>query len=218
MQSITHAVFDLDGTLLDSELLYTHAATQVCARFGAEYSYEIKRAIMGGDTLRGAEYVVRELGLPISAQEYNRERERLLEVLFEQVEAMPGAEALIAALRQRNIPIAIATSGHRAITLRKLAKHPFLRSADVLVCGDDARLRNPKPAPDIFLLAAQDLAADPARCLAVEDSLNGMRAALAAGMRTVALVDPRWGFEQDVFKGAERVIAALGDLALHEFF
>jgi pseudouridine-5'-monophosphatase len=212
MQSITHAIFDLDGTLLDTEDLYSQAAKVVCARYQADYTDELKRAVMGGDTMRGAEYVVRELALPISPADYVAEREVLLHELFANVDPMPGAAALIAALRERGIPFAIATSGHRAITLHKLAKHAFLLAADVIVCGDDPRLVNPKPAPDIFLLAAKDLAAEPKSCLAVEDSLNGMRAALAAGMRTVALVDPRWGFQPGAFAEAERVIADLSEL------
>jgi pseudouridine-5'-monophosphatase len=215
MQPITHAVFDLDGTLLDTEDLYSQAAKAVCARYQAVYTDAVKRAVMGGDTMVGAEYVVRELGLPLTPAAYVAEREVLLHALFAEVEPMPGAAALIAALRQRGIPFAIATSGYRAITLHKLAKHAFLREADALVCGDDPRLNNPKPAPDIFLLAAADLGADPRRCLAVEDSLNGMRAALDAGMRTAALVDPRWGFEPSAFAEAERVIASLSEL--HDF-
>jgi pseudouridine 5'-phosphatase len=217
MQPITHAVFDLDGTLLDTEDLYSQAAQVVCARYQAVYTDEIKRAVMGGDTMRGAEYVVRELALPIAPKEYIAEREVILRELFAAADPMPGAAALIAALRERAIPFAIATSGHRAITMHKLARHPFLLEADAIVCGDDPRLKNPKPAPDIFLLAAQELRADPARCLAVEDSRNGLRAALAAGMRAVALVDPRWGFEPSAFADAELVIAALSELALRDF-
>lgn len=215
--AVTHAIFDLDGTLLDTEDLYSDAAKLVCARYQAEYTSELKRAVMGGDTMRGAEYVVRELGLPITPREYIAQREVELHRMFEDTNAMPGAAALIEALRERAIPIAIATSGHRAITQIKLAKHTFLRDVDVLVCGDDVRLKNPKPAPDIFLLAAQDLGASPASCLAFEDSLNGLRAALAAGMRTVALVDPRWGFEPTAFAEAERIIAALTDVSLREW-
>jgi pseudouridine 5'-phosphatase len=217
MEPITHAVFDLDGTLLDTEDLYSQAAKVVCARYDAVYTDAIKRAVMGGDTLRGAEYVVRELSLPITPKEYIAERELLLHELFANADPMPGAAALIAALRERNLPFAIATSGHRAITMHKLQKHAFLLEADVIVCGDDPRLENPKPAPDIFLLAARELRADPRRCLAVEDSLNGLRAALAAKMRTVALVDPRWGFEPSAFAEAERVIASLTELALPDF-
>jgi pseudouridine 5'-phosphatase len=214
---VTHAIFDLDGTLLDTEDLYSDAAKLVCSRYQAEYTSELKRAVMGGDTLRGAEYVVRELGLPITPRQYIAEREVELHRMFENTAAMPGASALIAALRERAIPIAIATSGHRAITQLKLARHAFLRDVDALVCGDDPRLQNPKPAPDIFLLAAQDLGARPASCLAFEDSLNGLRAALAAGMRTVALVDPRWGFDPTSFAAAERIVAALDEVELHEF-
>ncbi|HEX5661239.1 MAG TPA: HAD-IA family hydrolase [Polyangiales bacterium] len=214
MEPITHAVFDLDGTLLDTEDLYSQAAKVVCARYQAVYTDAIKRAVMGGDTMRGAEYVIRELGMPITPQQYVAERELLLHDLFANADAMPGAEALIAALRERGIPFAIATSGHRKITLHKLQRHEFLLEADAIVCGDDPRLEKPKPAPDIFLLAAQDLGADPRRCLAVEDSVNGLRAALAAGMRTVALVDPRWGFDPASFAEAERVIASLTELTI----
>lgn len=218
MQSITHAVFDLDGTLLDTEQLYTDAAIIVCARYQAEYTVAHKRVTMGGDTMVGAEYVVRALGLPITPHEFVQAREQEMHRLIEGVAAMPGALALLEALRARSIPIAIATSGHRAITDYKLSKHPALQSVEALICGDDPRLERPKPAPDIFLLAARDLGADPTRCLAVEDSLNGMRAALAAGMRTVALVDPRWGFARSAFADAERVVAQLTDLALADFF
>ncbi len=213
--SITHAIFDLDGTLLDTEDLYSQAAKVVCGRYQAVYADEIKRRIMGGDTMVGAELVVRELKLPITPLQYIAERELLLHELFANADTMPGAAQLIDKLRARGIPFAIATSGYHAITMHKLAKHPFLLEADAIVCGDDPRLDRPKPAPDIFLLAAQELGANPKRCLAVEDSLNGMRAALAAGMRTVALVDPRWGFDPSAFAEAERIIRGLDEL--HDF-
>lgn len=214
---ISHAIFDLDGTLLDTEALYTQAATAVCRRYGAEYTLEIKRAVMGGDTFEGASYTVKTLGLPLAPEHYIEQRERELYALLDGVAPMAGASALLDALRARNIPIAVATSGHRAITQRKLAKQPFLRELAVLICGDDERLARPKPAPDIYLLAAHELSADPARCLVVEDSLNGLRAGLQAGMRTVALVDPRWGFDPSVFAGAERIVHALHELELAHF-
>jgi pseudouridine 5'-phosphatase len=213
-EPITHAIFDLDGTLLDTENLYTEAASIVCARYGAVYTHAIKRAIMGGDTMLGAQHVVRTLSLPIEPVQYVSEREAELHLLLERVAPMPGAVALLAALRGAAIPVAVATSGHREITLRKLAKQPFLHDLQALVCGDDPRLARPKPAPDIYLLAAQELAATPSRCLVVEDSVNGLAAGLAAGMRTIALVDPRWGFDPAAFDAAERVVSSLTELSL----
>lgn len=214
--SITHAIFDLDGTLLDTENLYTEAAIVVCKRYGAAYTHEIKRKVMGGDTVAGAHYVVQTLALPIEPAHYIAERERELYLLLEQVAPMPGAVALLEALQKRAIPIAVATSGHRAITQQKLARQPFLQALDALVCGDDPRLKAPKPAPDIYLLAASELGADPSRCLVIEDSLNGLRAGLAAGMRTIALVDPRWGFDPSAFAAAERVVNSLTELDIEQ--
>ncbi|MDB4990083.1 MAG: HAD-superfamily hydrolase, subfamily variant 3 [Myxococcaceae bacterium] len=214
---ITHAIFDLDGTLLDTESLYSEAARIVCSRHGGAYSLEIKRAVMGGDTLSGALHTIEALGLPIEPSRYIEERERELHLLLDRVVPMAGAVALVEGLRARNIPIAVATSGHRAITERKLQDQPFLHELSALVCGDDPRLQRPKPFPDIYLLAAGELAADPRTCLVIEDSLNGLRAGLAAGMRTVALVDRRWGFEPSLFAAAEQVVHDLTELKLTNF-
>jgi len=213
---ITHAIFDLDGTLLDTETLYTEAAIVVCRRYGAEYSLEIKRTVMGGDTMVGAHHVVQTLALPIAPDQYIAEREVELHALLAQVVPMPGAIALLEALRARRIPIAVATSGHRAITQQKLQNQPFLKDLAALVCGDDPRLERPKPAPDIYLLAASELGADPGTCLVVEDSVNGLRAGLAAGMRTIALVDPRWGYDPSAFAAAHCVVSSLGELTLEQ--
>jgi pseudouridine 5'-phosphatase len=213
---ITHAIFDLDGTLLDTEHLYTEAAIEVCKRYGAEYTHEIKRAVMGGDTMKGAHYVVQTLALPIEPARYVAEREVALHALLARVAPMPGAIVLLELLRKRSIPVAVATSGHRAVTLRKLENQPFLQQLEALVCGDDPRLKHPKPAPDIYLLAASELGADPRTCLVVEDSLNGLRAGLAAGMHTIALVDPRWGFDRSLFADAAHVVDSLSDLTLEQ--
>ncbi|MET0340653.1 MAG: HAD-IA family hydrolase [Polyangiales bacterium] len=205
----THVIFDLDGTLLDSEPLYTEAAVRVCARHGATFTYAIKRAVMGGDSLRGATIVVETLGLPITPEAYLAEREVVLRSLLPTLAPIAHAPALLAGLRTCGVPMAIATSGHRAITEAKLAHQPFLRDVTVRVCGDDPRLVRGKPAPDIFLLAAEALGADPSRCVVLEDSVLGVRAAVAAGMTTVALVDPRYGFGEDEFAGAAQVVRGL---------
>lgn len=212
--SSTHVIFDLDGTLLDTEILYSRAAECVCRRYGAEFTVELKRKIMGGDTLAGAKLLVEALGLPISPETYVSERERELLALLADAGPMPGAERLIEDLVAQEVPMAIATSGHRAITEHKLRAQPFLSRISVVICGDEPRLTRPKPHPDIYLLAAKDLGAEPSQCVVIEDSLHGAQAGVAAGMRTFLLLDPRWGMSAEAIDGLEGIILSLTELSL----
>jgi pseudouridine-5'-monophosphatase len=214
-QAITHVLFDLDGTLLDSEALYTEATQIVCDRYAASFSIELKRKIMGGDSREGAITVIEALGLPLTPEAYLAAREIELTRLMPGIAAMPGADALVARLAAERVPCCIATSGHRPITDTKLAQHPFLRALGPIVCGDDARVKRGKPAPDIFLVAAHELGVAAERCVVVEDTVNGVRAGVAAGMRTIAVVDPRFGFMPEHFPGAARTVSSLNELT-HE--
>lgn len=212
--SITHVIFDLDGTLLDSEALYTEATQIVCARHGKNFTLELKRQIMGGGSLAGARTVISALGLPLTPEQYLDEREVELGRLLPGIAAMPGAEQLVNKLRDARVPFAIATSGHRRITDLKLSHHAFLRGIQPIVHGDDARVARGKPAPDIFLVAAQELGVEPVRCAVLEDTVNGVRAGVAAGMRTIGVIDPRFGFGPADFPGAARTVNSLTEVDL----
>lgn len=214
--STTHVIFDLDGTLLDTEELYTTATQHVVGQHGKVFSLELKRLCMGGDAHRGAELVIKALALPLTPREYLKQRDREILRLVDQARPMQGAESLMRRLFERGIPMALATSGDRAITEEKLARHEFLRMVSCIVCGDDARLEQPKPAPDIYLLAAAELAAEPECCAAIEDSALGVESASLAGMRTIALVDSRYGFEPALFAAAHLQIASLTELSLRD--
>jgi pseudouridine-5'-monophosphatase len=211
--TITHVLFDLDGTLLDSEALYTDATEIICNRYGKTFGLELKRQIMGGDAREGARTVIDALSLPLSPEDYLTARELELNRLLPSVRSMPFAEELIARLRRDRVRYCIATSGHRAVTERKLHHHPFLRATETIVCGDDARMTRGKPAPDIFLLAASELNAAPEQCVVIEDTINGVRAGVAAGMRTIAVIDPRFGFRAEHFPGAAACVSGLQELS-----
>ena len=190
-------VFDMDGVLLDTERLYTEATQQIVGRFGKTFDWSVKGNMIGRPAGDSARYLVDVLELPISPEEYLREREVLFRTLMPTAEAMPGARALTAALRTRGVPVAVATSSARPVYELKTTHHrSWFAGFDVVVTGDDPRVARGKPAPDIYLLAARELGVAPTRCVAVEDAPAGVDAARAAGMRVVAVPDPALGRER----------------------
>lgn len=210
---VHQVIFDLDGVLLDTEPLYTQATAAVAARFGKRYDWTIKSECIGRGTLEAARLIVDALGLPLSPEELVRERDRTLIPLLATAPALPGAAALTGALAARGVPMAIATSTESRLYAVKATGHrAWLAIFRAVVCGDDPRVRRPKPAPDIFLAAAADLAADPGDCLVFEDSPFGVQAARAAGMQVVALPDP--AMDRSRYRDAHLVVGGFRELTL----
>jgi len=208
----THVIFDLDGTLLDTEPLYTEAAQAVVGPFGGRYDWSLKRKNMGRSAEGGAALVIAALGLPLTVEQYLGARDRLLRELFLTARPMPGAPELVARLHLRGVGLAIGTSSFRHECDLKLSVQPFLSPVNVVVCRDDPGVEQGKPAPDIFLRCAAELGAEPARCLVLEDTPAGVQAARAAGMACIALVDPNMRGED--FEGALAQIDSLEELTL----
>lgn len=210
----THVIFDLDGTLVDTEPLYTRAAETILSRFGKVFDFGIKRQIMGGGPLVGARFVVEHLGLPLSPEEYLVEHEALVREACRSVRPMPGAIELLDALHARGVPLAIGTSSARELCQIKLAAQPFGSLFRAVACSDDPGVLQAKPAPDIFLAAARGLGASPERCLVFEDTPKGVAAARSAGMEVIAVVDPMMLHED--YSGALRVARSLEEISLTE--
>jgi pseudouridine-5'-monophosphatase len=200
----THVLFDLDGVLLDTERLYTVATQSVVARFGKTFTWAIKRDAMGRDAKVSARIILERLDVPLSPEAFLIERNAVLTGLFADCQAMVGAEAFVRQLRAEGVPMAVATSSDRDFYAMKVRPHPWFELFDAVVCGDDPRVSAKKPAPDIFLVAARELGVEPGRCLVFEDSLAGVEAARAAGMRVVAIPDPAAGAEH--YTSAHQVI------------
>ena len=207
----THVIFDMDGVLLDTEGIYTQATQLIVGRFGKTYDWSIKGNMIGRPAIDSARYLVDALSLPITPEAYLAEREVLFEDLMPTAQAMPGARALTSALGARGIPMGVATSSSRAMYDLKTTHHrPWFASFAAIVLGDDPRVWRGKPAPDIFLVAAESLAAAPSSCVVIEDAPVGVQAARAAGMRVVAVPDQ--GMDRARFGEADLVVASLADL------
>lgn len=211
LDDVRYVLFDMDGVLLDTEQLYTVAYNHVLQEYGVQLDWETKSAVMGRPALESAAYVIHKFGLPLKPEEVILGRKTVLEELFRNAQPMPGAVEFVTRLHERGVRMAVATSTIRSVFEVKTEKHPWFSLFDVIVCGDDPELERPKPAPDIFLLAARRLGVSPEQCVIFEDSPAGVQAAVASGGRVVALVDPH--VDRKYYTKATRIIGAYEELS-----
>ena len=197
-------IFDLDGTLLDTERLYSLATQEMIDPYGKIFDLTLKRKVMGGDARVGEALVIESLDLPFSVDVFLKKRSVILEKLLVNTEEIPGAGEFLYELSGQGVPLALATSSSKALCQLKLRRHRWKTLFSEIVCGDNPRLRNPKPAPDIFLMAARGLTQRASDCFVFEDSVSGVAAAVAAGMTVVAINSPY--VERDDLKEAIVII------------
>lgn len=183
-----HAViFDMDGVLADSEPAYLEGINQVLARFGVRLSEGENKAIMGTTVEVTWGAVIEKFRLPPEKYEecvasYDKAMEELLR---RPREPLPGARWLLQELRSRKVPYALASSAWPNWIASLLEATGLDGSFDVVVSR--TMVENGKPAPDIYLYAAEKLGVEPERCLALEDTPTGIAAAKAAGMFAVQM-------------------------------
>ncbi|GAA3886547.1 HAD family phosphatase [Saccharothrix violaceirubra] len=183
-------LWDMDGTLLDSEKLWDIPLAEFVATLGAELSAATREAMVGSNMATTMRMLYAEAGLDPTPAEIAEGsdwiRRRTEEVFREGLPWRPGAREALRDVRASGVPMALVTSTERALTevaLDTLGRDLF----DVTVCGDEVDGLN-KPLPEPYLKAARHLGVEPARCVAVEDSPTGATAAVAAGC--VVLVVP----------------------------
>jgi len=208
--NISCLIYDMDGLLLDTEGIYTEVTQQIVGEYGKVFDWSVKEKIIGRRSIQAAEIIVESLDLPISPQDYLDSRKDVLLEKFKDTEALPGAKEMTTHFFKLGIPQALATSSSSPMFDAKFEKHKkwFSQFANI-VRGDDPELKEGKPAPDIFLLAANRVGVDPAECLVFEDAPTGTEAALAAGMSVVVVPDPN--MDHCHYKNASQIISSLKD-------
>jgi len=185
MPQITHVIWDLDGTLLDTEPSYLASGTELALRYGRILTPEIREQMMGRPGLVAARIFLDALAIDLTPDQFIEEREAMLEALFRECQPMPGALAVSRHLHAHGVPQAVATSSNRRnVGFKTVAHADWFATFGAVVTSED--VEHGKPAPDIFLLAAEHIGAPPASTLVFEDSPLGVEAALAAGMHVVA--------------------------------
>lgn len=210
MRRVSRVLFDMDGLLLDTENLYTEGTQQILDQFGHTYDWSFKSKLMGKRTDEVARMIVDNYQLPISPEEWIARSREKYDSLFPHVKSLPGVVKLVHHLARHKVPLAVASSSSTPAYRVKTQHHAGLFSMfDAIVLGDDPRVRSAKPAPDIFLAAAEQLRAEAEDgagavedSLVVEDAPLGVAAGLAAGMPVLMVPHPR-------LEEAERAAATL---------
>lgn len=193
LSKVSHVIFDMDGLLLDTEHIYESVVRDIVRSFGKEYPLEIRMKVMGTTEQMSGKIVVEQLQLPISIAEFLRMHEELCRQRFENLTLLNGAERLIKHLHEHDVPFCLATSSGQEMANIKMNSHPELfKLFNHKVMGStDPEVRDGKPAPDIFLVAASRFPDQPhpKKCLVFEDAPNGVKAAISAGMQAVMVPD-----------------------------
>jgi len=181
------ALFDNDGLLLDTESLWTRAEVALFARYGRTFTDDHKRRLLGTAQPRQGLLLAEMLDEPPEAgPRLSADLNDLaMDAIDHGVEPMPGALAILARVREAGLTLGLASNSPRPFVRGTIGAAGIADAFDAILTGDD--VAHPKPAPDLYLELAARLGADPARCVALEDSPTGVSAARAAGAFTIGI-------------------------------
>lgn len=179
-------IFDMDGTLIDSEPLHLKAYQKLLAHYGHTWSEEDNREFLGRTDKIVTQAIARLLDLSVSPEQLVEMKEEILmDFLKESAFPRPGVMKVLDVAREKAVAMGVASSATLP-TIEFVVDALKIRSYfKTLTSGEE--VEQSKPAPDVFLLAAERLGAKPHDCLVIEDTLNGIKAAKAAGMACVAV-------------------------------
>lgn len=204
-------IFDVDGTLLDTERIYMQAWKEAAAELGYEITDALLRKTRAINVKDAAKIFESEIGNGFSYDKTRAVRVRIAEEIIKQESPIlkPGVSELLDYLAEKGIRLSVASSTHLKGTKEHLAESRILDRFEVVVGGD--MVTKGKPNPDIFLKAAELLALTPQECIVVEDSPAGIRAAVSAGMKAV-LVPDQAAITQEIIELSDAVLTSLCEM------
>lgn len=207
---IEAVVFDLDGVIVDSEHVWDEVRQQVAEERGGRWHEQASRDMMGMSSLEWSRYMHDVIGLAEPPEQINAEVvRRLVAVYEEKLPLLDGAMDAVQALAAR-WPLGLASSSNRELIDLVLRVSGLERWFAATVSSEE--VERGKPAPDVYLEAARRLNVAAKGCAAVEDSENGIRSAKAAGMRVVAIPNPRYPPAEDALAAADVVLPSVAAL------
>ena len=213
VKGVKALVFDMDGVLIDSEPLHLIAYQRYLADFGLTFLEEDNHNFLGMKDLDCAKHLLERHKLDMTAIEFVERKEAVLHQLFkERLQVQPGVLQTLQKAFELQIPAVIASSATMP-TIELVVELTGIRKYFRHLCSGD-EVPNGKPAPDVFLLAAQRLGEKPSECLVIEDTFNGVCAAKAAGMMCIAI--PCQATRHQDFAHADLVLNSMEEVSLEE--
>lgn len=204
-------IFDFDGTILDTEQAEYTAWAETYARYGGELTLEAYLPCVGTTDPVFDLYAHLEAQIgPFDREAFDRERQKRLHALLAELRPLPGVLERLEEARSLGLRRAVASSSSAPWVLGHLKRHGLDGFFEQVITRE--YVERTKPDPALFLKAARALGAAPAECIAVEDSLNGVRAAKAAGMYVVAV--PNLLTRHLDLGLADRLVPSLAELSL----
>ena len=208
---LSAVIFDLDGVLADSEPWWSQIDAKLLAEYGVTYHGEYHQNVVGVSYRLAVEFYKKALGLSAPTGEMMRRRGEIATEFFaNRVGLFPNVKEVLEELRQMKLHLAVATSSVSASARPFLDRHQLTGFFEVIVTGDE--VEHGKPAPDIYLHAAEQLEIPAYACLVVEDALPGVAAGKAANMRVAAIPDRRFVDPAKYEKKADFVLGSLQEL------
>lgn len=208
--TVQAVVFDLDGVLVDSEQVWDAARRELVEETGGEWREGATEEMLGMSSPEWSAYVRDELGVQLEPAEISsRVVDHLADHYRRELPLLPGAQDAVRRMAAR-WPLGLATSSNREII------DLFLELSGLAGCFaatlSSEEVARGKPAPDVYLEVVRRLEAEPARCVAIEDSTSGLRSAAAAGLAVVAVPNPHFPPEPDAVALADVVLDSLDEL------
>jgi HAD superfamily hydrolase (TIGR01509 family) len=209
---IDAVIFDLDGVLVESEQLWDAARRELVTATGGTWRPEATAAMQGMSSTEWSAYLHDALGVPMDPARISDEVvARLLAMYRAHLPLLPGAVEAVERLGAR-WPLGLASSSNRPVIDTVLDAAGLASSFGATVSSEE--VPQGKPSPDVYLEAARRLGVAPARCAAIEDSANGARSAITAGMTTLLIPNRRYPPPPDVRAAAAAVLDQLADLTV----
>jgi HAD superfamily hydrolase (TIGR01509 family) len=205
-------VFDLDGLLIDSEPVWNAAREALVRERGGTWDDRATTDMMGMSSKEWSSYMHDRLGVPMTPAEINDDVVRRVASTYEQgLPLLPHALEAVRELAAR-WPLGLASSSNRPI-IDLVLERAGLRACFAAVVSSE-EVAHGKPAPDVYLAVARELDVDPKDCVAVEDSNNGIKSAVKAGMRTIAVPNRQFRPDDDILASATVVVSSLAEMTV----